>query len=247
MVLRETEGTGIRMGKTKSGHFFNEEENNRIRTAVAEAEGATSGEIVAMVVDRSDSYREAEILGAVLTSGLLALVAELAIQLLSLWTAFSDWGHGGRPEAELVFHGASLWTYIPLTVVLFFPMRHLFRKFERLKLPFVGRKRLAEAVRERAVRAFYEKGLYRTRDETGILIFMSLLEHKVWILGDRGIDKMIPHDSWQELARELSGGMREGRACEALCSVIAKCGDELARHFPKKADDRNELGDEIIH
>jgi len=234
------------MKRDRSVNFFSEEENARIRAAVEAAEANTSGEIVAMVVHRSDSYREAEILGAVLTSAFLALLVEVAIQLISPWLSTSGWEHGGRLPAELVLYGVSVWTYVPLAFLLFFPLRYLFRRCESLKLAFVGRRRIQEAVRERAVRAFYEKGLYRTRDETGILIFLSLLEHKVWILGDRGINGRIPHQEWQDLAGELSNGLREGRACDALCSVIAACGAELARHFPRRPDDTNELADEVI-
>ncbi len=235
------------MNKKKSASFFSEEENSRIRSAIEKAESGTSGEIVAMVVDRSDSYREAEILGAVITAAFLGFLVEIGFQLISLWYSSAGWGHGSGVEAELVLYGVSLWTYIPLVLVLFFPARFLFRRCENLKLPFVGRKRIDEAVRERSVRAFYEKGLYRTRDETGILIFLSLLEHKVWILADRGINSLIPHDEWQDLARQLSLGMREKRACEALCSVIASCGEDLARHFPRKHDDTNELSDHVLH
>jgi putative membrane protein len=234
------------MSGNKSEKYFSEEEHARIRSAVEAAEAGTSGEIVAMVVDRSDSYREAETLGAVLTSALIAFIAEISLQFLTLWRADSGWGHGGGFGAELVLHGVSVWTYVPLVFLLFFPARHLLRRYESLKLPFIARKRIDEAVRERAVRAFYEKGLYRTRDATGILIFLSLLEHKVWILGDRGIDMKIPHDRWQSLARELSQGMREKRACDALCSVISTCGGELGRHFPKRSDDTNELADDVI-
>lgn len=202
--------------------FFTLQERERIRAAVTEAEGSTSGEIATMVVDASDSYREAEILGAVLLAGLLAVILAVAI------------------------HHVTLWSYIPLVVLLYFPSGYLFRFMPRLKLPFVGRGRIAEAVRERAVRAFYEKGLYRTRQETGILVFISLLEHKVWILGDRGINERIDPRFWQELAARLAQGLREGRACEALCSVVSGCGAELSRHFPRRADDLNELRDEIL-
>lgn len=209
--------------KNKSTHdFFSGTEQESIRQAVKSAEAATSGEIATMVVERSDSYREAETLGAVLVAGLLAVIACLAI------------------------HHVTIWTYVPLVFFLFFPVRLLFNRFPRLKLPFIGRRRLEEAVRERAVRAFYEKGLYRTREETGILIFISLLEHKVWILGDRGINARIPADSWQRMARELAEGIKGGRACEALCSVIASCGAELASHFPRRSDDENELTDEVL-
>ncbi len=235
------------MNKKKSASFFTEEENARIRSAIEKAEANTSGEIVTMVIDHSDSYREAEILGAVLTAAFCAFLFEITIQIGLLWFSNSGWGAGSALNAEIVLYGVSLWTYIPLVIILFFPLRLLFRRYEVLKLPFVGKTRIEEAVRERAVRAFFEKELYRTRDETGILIFLSLLEHKVWILADRGINSRLPHDQWQELARELSLGMREKRACEALCEVIGSCGEVLAQHFPRKADDTNELADHVLH
>jgi putative membrane protein len=206
----------------RAEEFFTPEERERIRAAVAEAERSTSGEIATMVVDASDSYREAEILGAVLLSGLLSVVVAVAV------------------------HHVTIWSYIPLVVLLYFPSWYLFRVVPRLKLPFAGSLRVAEAVRERAVRAFYEKGLYRTRHETGILIFISLIEHKVWILGDRGINERIDSHFWQNLASRLTQGLREGKSCEALCSVISGCGAELSRHFPRRADDLNELRDEIL-
>jgi putative membrane protein len=202
--------------------FFSEEEKETIRRAVEAAEATTAGEIATMVVDRSDSYREAETLGGVLVAGLFGGIT------------------------CVVLHHVTIWTYIPLVFILFFPCHWLLRRQPQLKLPFVSRGRVAEAVRERAVRAFFEKGLYKTRDETGILIFISLLERKVWILGDRGIDRRISHETWQGLARELSVGIREGRAGAALVGVIGKCGEILAEHFPRKADDVNELADEVI-
>jgi len=206
-------------GKTD---FFSDAEKETIRRAVADAEALSSGEIVTMVVRESERYREAERLGALLVAGLLAAVATVSL------------------------HHVTIWSYIPAVGLLFFPTLWLFRCFPRLKLSFVGRRRMAEAVHDRALRAFYEKGLYRTRDETGILIFISTLERKVWILGDRGINGRIPPGSWQTLAGELAAGIRSGRAADALCRVIAGCGSELARHFPRRADDRNELPDEMI-
>jgi putative membrane protein len=120
------------------------------------------------------------------------------------------------------------------------------RRFPRLKLALVGKKRLKEAVRERAIRAFFEKGLYRTRGETGILIFISIMERKVWILGDRGINERIDPQLWLTLAGELAGRVKEGHAFDGLCTVIEKLGNVLKEHFPKEADDTNELSDEVI-
>ena len=202
--------------------FFSAAEKEMIRQAVAEAELNSSGEIVTMVVAESERYREAEQLGALFAAGLLGMVAAVALRHVTIWT------------------------YIPVVLLLFFPLFTLFRRFPRLKLPFAGPRRQALAVRDRALSAFYERGLYRTREATGILIFISLLERKVWILGDRGINEKIPPGSWQALAAELAAGIRSGRPAESLCRVVAGCGSELARHFPRRADDRNELSDRII-
>lgn len=206
----------------KADNFFNDAEKDRISKAIEAVELSTSGEAAVMVVDESDSYGEALTLSAVFMSGLAALIVSVAT------------------------HHVTIWSYLPMVLLGFFPARFLIVKFPRLKLPFIRGKRLTEAVRERAVRAFFEKELYRTRDATGILIFVSLLEHKVWILGDRGIDEKIPPGFWNNLAVELAAGIREGHPCETLCSTIARCGEELKKHFPRKPDDKNELTNELI-
>lgn len=210
------------MKQQMSETFFTAEENERIRVAVRSAEMGTSGEIATMIVDCSDRYREAEQAGALFLSSAIALAVAIAT------------GH------------VSIWSFIPLVILFYFPVSRVFRKYPRITLPFAGRGRIDEAVRERAVRAFYEKGLYRTRHETGILIFMSLLERKVWILGDRGINERIDPSSWGEMASELARGVAQGKGCDALCSVVVRCGAELSRHFPRQLDDTNELGDTVI-
>jgi putative membrane protein len=231
----------------RAGDFFSAEEKEKISNAVKAAESNTSGEIATMVVESSDSYREAETLGAVLTAGLLAFIAEVLLEYCAVTMRNNDWGGLHFSGPELLLYSGSIWTFIPLVVVLFLPVRYLFRRYAVLKLPFAGNKRIVEAVRERAVRAFYEKRLYKTRDETGILIFISLLEHKVWILGDRGINEKLPQATWQGLVEDLTSGICQGKACESLCSVIGSIGVELQSHFPRKADDVNELADELLH
>jgi len=206
----------------KANTFFTAGEKERIRESVRAVEKGTSGEIATMVVDQSDGYLEAEVLGGMLASGLAALIISVALQHVTIWT------------------------FVPIVCVLYIPARFLCIRFPRLKIPFVNKKRMMHAVQERAVRAFYEKGLFRTRDENGILIFISILERKVWILGDRGVNLRIPHETWQEHANEISVGIREGRPCDALCAVIESCGRVLVEHFPRKEDDTNELPDELI-
>jgi putative membrane protein len=203
--------------------FFSRSEKEKIRQAVQTAEQGTTGEIAVMVVDQSDPYWDAEVMGAFCVSGLAAF-------LLSL-----------------LLHHITIWFYVPAVFVLFFPCRLLFARVPQLKLPLVSRERAAHTVRARAIQAFYEKGLHKTVNETGILIFISLLERRVWILGDKGIDAKITPAFWQSLAEELTTGIRQGCAIEALSAVIARCGDELRKRFPGAPGDTNELPDGIIH
>lgn len=210
------------MKRKNAGNFFSAPEKEKISTLVKKAESETSGEIAVMVVDASDSYREAEFLGALLLSAFIALVA------------------------AVLLYQVTIWSYIPAVILFWFPALFFMRRFPRFKLALAGKKRVVEAVRERAIRAFFEKKLYRTREETGVLIFISTLEHKVWILGDRGINERIGPRLWQTLAGELAGKIREDHAFEGVCAVIEKLGAALEEHFPRAADDTNELPDEVI-
>jgi putative membrane protein len=133
-----------------------------------------------------------------------------------------------------------------MVFILYFAFKFLLSKVPEIKMLFMSTKRIEETVRERAVMAFYEKGLYKTKDETGILIFISLLEHKVWILGDRGINSKIDPDFWKNIASDLSAGIGKKEYGKSACKAISRCGEELSRFFPIKKDDINELPDEVI-
>ena len=206
--------------KIRAKDFFSSGEKERIRQAVEAAEKSTSGEIAVAFVHESDRYREAELIGTVSFSALLSLVLSVA------------------------FHYVTIWFFIPVTVVLLFPLFFLFRFFPHMKLAFLSNRRIDEAVRERAVYAFFQKGVHKTDEHTGILIFISLLERKVWILGDEGIHQKTRSDFWRSLVRDLTEGIRNDRTFEALCSVIQKCGAELTVHFPGRTG-KNVLKDDV--
>jgi putative membrane protein len=112
---------------------------------------------------------------------------------------------------------------------------------------FVPAGRLESRVQDRALRAFYEKGLYKTQDDTGVLFFISLFEHRVWILADEGIYSKITHDDLQEYAQDIARGVKSGTATAALCREIHNVGTVLAEHFPIKPGDINELSNKIFY
>jgi len=207
---------------SKAETFFTPEERERLKATTQEVESRTIGEIVVMVVDRSDHYMEAEVLGGVLLGSLLSLILTL-----------------------LFFH-SSIWAYVPLSILLFFPCRLLFKRAEALKKLFIGVKRKEEAVMLRAERSFFEKRLYRTKENTGVLFFLSLLERKIWILADKGIYEKMDQETLNRFAKEVSRGIRENRACEALIQAIQEIGALLSKHFPITPDDTDELPDNIM-
>ncbi len=207
--------------KVRAKDFFSSAEKNAIKHAVQEAEKDTTGEIAVKVVEACDRYRDAELLGSVLLAGLFALIL------------------------ALVFNHITIWFYIPATFVLFFPCWLLFRKAPHLKLALVSDFDAMHEVREEAIHAFYERGLHRTKHGTGILIFISLLERRVWILGDKGINEKVTPHFWNSLVAELTKGIRDGKALDALCTVIAKCGSELGKHFPGRHE-VNEIDDDVM-
>ena len=210
------------MRVSKADKFFTEEEKERLKATVHEVESKTIGEIVVMVVDHSDHYIEAEVLGGILLGSLLSLIATL-----------------------LYFH-SSIWSYVPLSFLFFFPCRFLFQRVDILKRLFIGIRKKEEAVRLRAERAFFEKGLYKTKKNTGVLFFLSLLERKVWVLADKGIYEKMNQETLNRFANEVSRGIKENQACEALSKAIQEIEVLLSQHFPITPDDTDELPDDVM-
>jgi putative membrane protein len=190
-----------------------------VEDAVREAESRTSGEIVPMVVDRSDSYPGVRAAGA----AVLAFVAGVAVLGLDLdpWL----W----LPPVQVGTFALGAWLLGNRRV-----LRHLIP--ERIRVERV----------DRAARlAFLENGLTETRDRTGILIYTSLLEHRVEILADRGIDAHVEAGVWDGLVSRILAAIRERRAEEGLVEAIRECGEILATPFPPRPDDTNELDNRL--
>ena len=211
-------------------NLFTDNDRRKIHDAVQAAEQRTAGEIVPMVVPASARYSEARYLAG-LTASLLALTALLVLD--------QGWGTYGWQD----HHPA----WIVLSVLLAYVLGHLLGSWPVGIRLFVSRERMAFKVRRRAELAFYEHGLHKTRDGTGILIMASLLERRVQVLADKAINERVPPGTWDDLVREMTQGIKDGRPTEAFCRAITSCGDLLARHFPvNPGDNPDELSDGLI-
>jgi putative membrane protein len=207
--------------------FFSAEDEAAIEAAVREAEAATAGEIVPYAVGRSDLYVsavwKAAVVGAVALSVAAAVVYEAGRfwgALLPLWIAL--------PPAA----GAAL-GFLAATLV------------PSLRRRLVPPELIELRVRQRALAAFVGEEVFATRDRTGILIFVSLFEHRVLVLGDAGINARVEPAQWAQIAEGVAAGIRAGRPGEALAEGIRRCARLLAERVERRADDTNELADRL--
>ncbi len=203
--------------------LFSEADRGAIRAAVEEAERRTSGEIVPYVVPASDTYPNAAWAGAALGALAAPLLAWSVHRLAGLW--------GGQHFVWMVLPAAAgaalgyLLAAIP-------PVRRL----------LAGAATLDLRVRRRAAVAFLDEELFATRDRTGILIFLSLFEHRVVVLGDSGINRLVQPGEWDGIVRTIVAGIRAGRPGEAVAAAVRECGALLERcGVARCADDVDEL------
>jgi len=111
---------------------------------------------------------------------------------------------------------------------------------------FVPGREMDSRVRDAALTEFYSSGLFRTQESNGVLIYLSLFEHRVVVLGDRGIDEKMGAERWDAVRDLIIRGIRDGRACEGIVAAVETCGKVLAEHFPYRSNDTNELPNVVI-
>ena len=100
-------------------------------------------------------------------------------------------------------------------------------------------------VMKRAARTFDRLHLYSTKRRNAVLIFIAYQDRKLAILGDAGINNVIPEGFWDNEVEELARFLKAGRPVDGLCEVIAHMGDRLSQYFPGERDDENELSNEV--
>lgn len=211
----------------ESDRFFNQADLDAIQAAVQEAEARTSGEIVPYVVERSDEYPNAVWKGAALG----ALLGPMAALALYRWSPLWGWPLG-------------LWIALP--ALLGGAAGYLLALLSPFRRWMAGEHILDLRARRRAAAAFLEQEVFRTRQRTGILLFLSLFERRVVLLADSGIHQKVEEGEWEAITHRLAQGVRAGRPGPALVEAIRACGELLERHgVERQADDQDELLNEL--
>jgi len=199
-----------------------EAELARVHAALVAAERRTVGEILPVVLERSDRHPAAAWLAALVT----ALAGSVALVPWLPW------------HAPLLL----LMAQVALGALGYAAAR-LLPDFQRF---FLSEARADEMAAEQALQEFHNHGLQHTAGRTGVLLFVSLLEHRAIVLADEGIHARVAPETWNATNERLLAGLRRGSLCDGLCDAITSAGEVLAEHFPVASGDRNEIPDRII-
>jgi len=102
-------------------------------------------------------------------------------------------------------------------------------------------------VMDRAAQVFHALGMDKTRLRNGVLIYLALKNRKFAIIGDAGLNALVPEDFWDGIKQIMLNHFRDGNFAEGLCEAIIIAGQHMGAHFPRKRGDINELSDEISY
>lgn len=207
-----------------------------IRTSVSEAEASTSGEIaLAAIAESSDySFREllaSVVLGAITFAALLPFHSAIVTFLDRIFWHLPAW-------YVTAFYGIAFFAVIGVSF--------LFANLPAIDRLVVPRAERTRAVYERALRHFTESGVYATKERTGILVFVSLMEREVRIVADSGISARIAQSEWDSIAQDLALGIKSGKTSEAIITAVHRCGRLLTDNFPAHRENPNELEDGLV-
>lgn len=193
-----------------------------VREAVVAAERRTVGEILPVVVERSDPHPG---------SPWIAALATLLVGSVLL-AGYLPWDRPGWLMGCQLALGAVGWLSA--------------RALPDFLRWFISEDRASRVAAEQAFQEFYGNGLHRTEAATGVLLFVSLLEHRVIVMGDSGINAVVGPEDWERTDRAVLEGVRAGSLRDGLVRGVEAAAELLESHFPWTDGDRNELPDRVI-
>lgn len=219
---------------------MSDDDRARVGAAVSAVESRTAGEVVTIVTDQSDSYAEVALLWSI-------LVAFLALAALAIAPEFYlgiyDRLTGGWMQE---WHPRGIFAVALVVASLKFAGMWLLQLWRPLRLLLVPGMVKHERVRARAITCFKVGAERRTHGRTGILIYLSMAEHRAEIVADEAIASKVAPEVWGEAMAAMLAHLREGRIADGMIAAIGKVGEVLAEHFPIAEGDTNELPDRLI-
>ncbi|MFL6748694.1 MAG: TPM domain-containing protein [Sphingomicrobium sp.] len=218
---------------------LSEEDHARVSVAIAAAEDKSDGEIIAIAADQSDAYHDVGLHWAVLAMvAVLAFFAAMPQQLEAWHDRLSGWS--AEPGLRELLTLLLFFALLKFLVVLFL------LKWRPLRMLLTPGSTKTRRVRRRAVMLFKTGAERRTIGRTGILIYLSMAEHRAEIVGDEAITKVTTPETWGEAMAALIADVKAGRPGDGIVAAVEIIGQVLAEHFPKTGTDTNEIPDKLI-
>ena len=211
----------------------------KVSAAIAAAEANSDGEIIAIASDQSDAYHDVGLHYAVLVAFVTLALFAAAPGLLLWWReVFVGWS--AEPSLRETLTWLLMLTLAKFLVALFV------LKWRPLRMALTPAATKTRRVRRRAIMLFKTGAERRTVGRTGILIYLSMAEHRAEIIGDEAITSVTTPDTWGEAMTALLTGVKAGRTGDGIADAVALIGAVLSEHFPKSGDDTNEIPDKLI-
>ena len=219
---------------------FTPEDHALVTAAVTKAERSSDGEIVTIVSEKSDSYHDVGLHYAVLAMLLVpALLAALPQSVIDWATGlFLGWDGTLTRVALMVF------LFVKLAAV-FLIVRYVLA-YMPLRMALTPSSTKTRRVRRRAIELFRVGAERRTVGRTGVLLYLSLREHRAEIVADEAIVGKVAPELWGEAMADLIEEVKAGRPGSGMAKAVERIGGVLAEHFPRSAADQNELPDRLI-
>ena len=216
------------------------EDHALVTAAVAKAERESDGEVVTIVAARSDAYHDVALhyalLAMLLVPGLLALVPQ----------GWIDWAAGLALGWNAEFsRGALMLTFFVLLALVFLIVRLALISMN-LRMALTPGRTKTRRVHRRAIELFRTGCELKTRGRTGVLIYLSLLEHRAEIVADKAIADQVEAEVWGEAMAALVDEVKAGRPGHGMAQAVDKVGEVLKRILPPTFDNPNELPDRLV-
>ncbi len=219
---------------------LSEADHAKVGEAVSDAESRTAGEIVAILADSSDGYEDVRLAWAALAAFLeltaFALMPDLHLD--SYAPLRGDWV--GEWTAGAMFTLSATMAAVVFVIVF------AAQQWQALRFLLVPSPIKTNRVHEAAVRAFRIGAERRTRGRTGILIYLSMREHRAEIVADEAIATKVDAAVWGDAMDAMLAELKAGRVADGMVAAIERVGAVLAEHVPIGDGDRNELPDRLI-
>lgn len=214
-------------------------DRTRIRDAVTHAEAATDGEIVVVLARRSDAYHDVGLHVAVLA--MLLVLAATALwpgRLLAVHGLVEPWGDAPSPRFLLAATG---WAMAATFLIVRYACAWM-----PLRMALTPAATKARRVHARALLLFRAAAERRTVAATGVLLYLSLDEHRAELIAEAAIHDRVAPAIWGDALAALLVALKQDRPADGIVAAIDAIGTVLAEHFPRGAAPMNELPDRLI-